>query len=365
MNTQLAPAAKKARTCGQSREQLSRQASVLRGAVTCKIPECINVFKDVAFVCRVCNAGVCEACYHIFHAAPNISNEHCHFCNVYDGNGPFERQIRGPLVELAASVVQRCAGTGCRQTGTWAQLDAHAAWCIDSPVQCPICIEPVVKVKRCNFRAHLVSKHKADLVATTGNDIDSESDDEGNLITESNNGTWRAGAWQPTRKFSQGQWRFDSGVACVCGPCRCWSLLPLSEACQCPFVVARAVAFFPEVGGVPMPSSSKDPLCYTHVAVSTVFAEIATFDHPMGFCEISWCSKATADRCGTIVKARSACSGPVRALSGGGPDCDVFAAASRGQSLCVIHESHHAPGLANVEGPSVHFRFSSLSANRA
>ena len=189
MNTQLAPAAKKARTCGQSREQLSRQASVLRGAVTCKIPECINVFKDVAFVCRVCNAGVCEACYRMFHAAPNISNEHCHFCNVYDGNGPFERQTRGPLVELAESVVQRCAGRGCRQTGTWAQLDAHAAWCIDALVQCPICIEPVVKVKRCNLRAHLVSTHKADLVATTGNDIDSESDDEGNLITESNNGT--------------------------------------------------------------------------------------------------------------------------------------------------------------------------------
>ena len=339
----------------QSREQLSRQTSVLRGAGTCKIPDCINVFKGVVYVCRVCKAGVCSVCYEKAKLAPSVPDK-CYFCRaaVEDGKGPFERQTRGPILELAASVVQRCAGRGCRQTGTWAQLDAHGAWCKDSPVQCPICIEPV-EVKRCNFRAHLVSKHKADLVATTGNDIDSESDDEGNLITESNNGTFRIGAWDPTCKLKGGKWHFDSGVACLSGPCRCGPLLPLSE-CQCPFVVARAVALHP---------SANDPLCYMHVAVSTVFAEIATFDHPMGFCEISWCSKATADRCGTIVKARSACSGPVRALSGGGPDCDVFAAASRGQSLCVIHESHHAPGLANVEGPSVHFRFSSLSANRA
>jgi len=339
----------------QSREQLSRQTSVLRGAGTCKIPDCINVFKGVVYVCRVCKAGVCSVCYEKAKLAPSVP-DNCYFCRaaVEDGKGPFERQTRGPILELAASVVQRCAGRGCRQTGTWAQLDAHGAWCKDSPVQCPICIEPV-EVKRCNFRAHLVREHKADLVATTGNDIDSESDDEGNLITESNNGTFRIGAWDPTCKLKGGKWHFDSGVACLSGPCRCGPLLPLSE-CQCPFVVARAVALHP---------SANDPLCYMHVAVSTVFAEIATFDHPMGFCEISWCSEATADRCDAIVKTRSARSGPVRALSGGGPDCGFRAAASLGQSLCVSHESHHAPGLATMEGPSVHFRFSSLSANRA
>jgi len=326
----------------QSHEQIAHQIEVLRTAATCAFSGCPNVFKGAAYVCGACQAGVCNDCFHKAEASPSIPNGVCFF-----GCGrPVERQTSGPKVDLGASVLQMCAGSKCREIGTWEQLDAHARWCRVSPVQCPICEDTV---RRCDFRKHLVETHKAAMIKTEGDDTDSVDDDDGNTLTDSDDGTWRTGAWQLDMAINNGV-AFTPSVACVSGPCDCLSTF---SACQCPFVVARAVA---------LPSPTNDSLCYTHVAVSTVFAEIATLQHPMGFCELSWHTEATADHCGAIVRARSACSGPVRVLSGGGPQCDVRAAASLGQSLCVSHDVNK---FHYAERPWVHIRFSSLSANMA
>jgi len=351
MSSTQAPAAKKARIEHQSRQQVDGQAAFLRMASTCSVYMCGAIFKDVVHVCSKCGKGVCDSCYQKGAASEHIPSNLCFFCRA-DENGAttMTQRTGGLLLEMAGAVVQKCAATGCAKTGTWAELDAHAPWCVGSTVECPICRDPVM---RGNLKQHLVAEHGASLIPTKACRRLSLGDFD--VMSESNNeGTEYVGVWEPDLSADN-----ELRVACVGGSCRMECNVQttppgqMNMFCPCPFVIAMAMSTTRSSTAIPEPR-------HTHVAVSTVFAEIATLHHPMGHCEVAMRAVATADQSGALVSSRCTHSGAVCASSDGGLRCGLSVADHEGRTLHIGNAQVGSDGRVAVS-----LRFTPIAANTA
>ena len=297
-----------------------RQVRALRSVAGCAVTGCGKIFEGAAHVCLKCGKGVCPICHERAAASPAVPDNRCIFgCQLPNGASPVTLRTCGPLVDMAASVVQACAGAGCTKNGTWLELKRHGAWCVDATVVCPVCEDPV---RRGDLKKHLVDNHGADVILTTRS--------EDNCCCE--------GDWETNLPTNQ------TRVACVVGRCqrsnithpRCNRAL-----CPCPFVIALA--------------RRRD---LTRVAVSTVFAETATPNHPMGHCEISTCAIDTSCS-GALVKSRCASAGVVRAHCVGGSACGLPAARNEGRALVA----RNAQPTTDDDVKKVSFRFTPIAAN--
>ena len=147
---------------------------------------CDTIFKDVVRVCSECGKGVCDACYQQGAVSEHVPSNLCFFCRA----NAMTRRTGGLLLEMTGAAVQKCAAKGCEKTGTWAELDAHAPWCVGSKVECSICAHPVM---RGNLKQHLVEAHGASLISTKAT-CPPSGDSEG--ISESDyEGTEYFGVW--------------------------------------------------------------------------------------------------------------------------------------------------------------------------
>ena len=242
----------------------------------------------------------------------NVPNDRCSIggCKLPHGGGsPVELRTGGVRIELAACVVQACAGEGCHQTGTWSELRAHSPWCVAAEVNCPFCEEPL---KRADLKKHLTEHHGAPLVETTrstespsSNDSssDSDSDSSDSDSARRRDGTVTIGVWEIDVR------RAPLSVAIVVGRCKQFHHCIGGEApaqCACPFVIATARTCF------------YDDIPTTHVSVFTVFTEVTALRHPMGHCEVSM-HATDKSPCGALVSSRCARAYPVLARCDGGP----------------------------------------------
>jgi len=310
----------------QSREEHCTQIMALRKAAMCAIPHCGFIFEDAAHICSVCSAGVCPGCHEQMAASEHIPNNRCSIggCKLAHGGGsPVELRTGGLRIELAACVVQACAGEGCFHTGTWAELRAHSPWCVAAEVNCPICEVPL---KRSELKKHLTEEHDASLVTTTRwND---QLQDDSYSIT--------MGAWEISDPES------ELSVAIVVGRCGFDHCVGVEE-CACPFVIATAQTHFDD-----------KRIPWTYVSVSTVFTEVTALRHPMGHCEVSM-DAIEKSPCGALVSSRCARAYPVLARCDGGPRFEMT------RTGLVDCENR---GLSvRRAGPRVVFRFTTISAN--
>jgi hypothetical protein len=327
------PARKKCRVNNQSHEEHCTQITALRKAATCAIPHCGFIFEDAAHICSVCSAGVCPGCHEQMEASDNIPKDRCSIggCKLAHGGGsPVELRTGGLRIELAASVVQACAGEGCFHTGTWSELRAHLPWCVAAKVSCPVCEEPL---KRSDLKKHLTEEHDASLVTTTR--WNGQLPDKSHSIT--------IGAWEISGPES------ELSVAVVVGRCRFDHCVGVKE-CACPFVVATAQTNFCEEG---IPT--------THVCVSTAFTEVTALRHPMGHCDVSM-HAIEKSPCGALVSSRCTRAGAVLARSDCGWLCGLVNCVDvtcdgvicKKRALSVRHARQR-----------VVFRFTPISANKA
>ena len=344
---QQGPAQKKCRVECQSHKERCTQITALRKAATCSILGCSFVFEGEAHICSVCSAGVCPSCHKRMVASPNVPNDRCSIggCKLPHGGGsPVELRTGGVRIELAACVVQACAGEGCHQTGTWSELRAHSPWCVAAEVNCPFCEEPL---KRADLKKHLTEHHGAPLVETTrstespsSNDSssDSDSDSSDSDSARRRDGTVTIGVWELDVR------RAPLSVAIVVGRCKKNHHCIGGEApaqCACPFVIATARTCF------------YDDIPTTHVSVFTVFTEVTALRHPMGHCEVSM-HATDKSPCGALVSSRCARAYPVLARCDGGPRF----AMTGGLVDCEKRDLS-----VRRAGPRVVFRFTTISAN--
>ena len=294
------------------------QILALREAGTCAIPYCSFVFEGKAHICSVCSKGVCPGCHEKMAASENVPNDRCSIggCKLPDGGGsPVTLRTGGLRIDLAASVVQACAGEGCSQTGTWSQLRAHSPWCVAAEVKCPFCEDPL---KRSDLKKHLTEVHGASLVKTarcaksapSGNSSDSDSTIVDSSDSEAvSASTVTIGAWDIVENPGS-----ERSVAIVVGRCQqhrdCIGMEAPAQ-CACPFVIAAAVTHH-DNEGIPT----------TRVSVSTVFKEVTALRHPMGHCEIIM-NAIEKTPCGELVQSRRTRAGAVFARCEGGLMCGL------------------------------------------
>ena len=168
-------------------------------------------------------------------------------------------------------------------------------------------------------------------------------------------GTEYVGVWEPDLSADM-----QLRVACVGGSCRMECNVPTTSPgqmnmfCPCPFVIAMAMSttnVFPRY---------EVEARLTQVAVSTVFAEIATLHHPMGHCEVAMRAVATADQSGALVSSRCTHSGAVCASSDGGLRCGLSVADHEGRTLHIGNAQVGSDGRVAVS-----LRFTPIAANTA
>ena len=339
---QEGPASKKFRADLQSHSELARQVRALRNVATCAVLGCGNIFEGCAHVCSLCQKGVCTGCHQLMAASLAVPSDRCMFgCQLPDGRSPVTLRTGGHLVELAAAVVQACAGEGCSTIGTWGELKQHRAWCVDATVVCPVC---PAKVRRGDLKKHLIDGHGAAVILTRRVEQVSDESDDGSSSSDSD----------PNDECScchEGEWETnlptdETRVACVVGSCHSFRALQSRcnrELCSCPFVIALA--------------RRRD---HTRASVSTVFAETARPNHPMGHCEISMDATDTSDS-GALVKSRCASAGVVRAHCDGGGACGLHRARTEGRALAV----RNAQPTTDDDIKKISFRFTPIAANLA
>ena len=118
-------------------------------------------------------------------ASPHVPNDRCYIggCELPHGGGsPVQLRTGGVLIELAAKVVQACAGEGCMTHGTWQELKQHRAWCVDATVVCPVC---AAKVRRGDLKMHLIGGHGAAVILTRRVEQVSDESDDGSSSSDS------------------------------------------------------------------------------------------------------------------------------------------------------------------------------------
>jgi hypothetical protein len=349
---QQGPAQKKCRVECQSHKERCTQITALRKAATCSILGCSFVFEGEAHICSVCSAGVCPSCHKRMVASTNVPNDRCSIggCKLPHGGGsPVELRTGGVRIELAACVVQACAGEGCHQTGTWSELRAHSPWCVAAEVKCPFC---EATLKRSDLKKHLTEEHGASLVKTarcaestpSGDSSDSDSTTDSEAASDS---TVTIGTWNIPDLDDR------LSVAIVAGRCQqhrhCIDVEAPAQ-CACPFVIAAAET-----------RHDDEAIPTTCVSVATVFKEVTALRHPMGHCEVSM-HAIEKSPCGSLVNSRRARAGAVFARCDGGLMCGLWncVAATGGT---VIPEKREL-GVRNAK-PRVVFRFTPISANAA
>ena len=337
---QEGPAFKKLRPELQSHSELTRQVRAFRNVATCAMPGCGNIFEGRAHVCSLCQKGVCAVCHQRMVGSSAVPSNRCTFgCLLPNGRSPVALRTGGHLVELAAAVVQACAGEGCTTRGTWQELKQHRAWCVDATVGCPVC---PAQVRRGDLKKHLVDGHGAAVILTTRIELVGDDSDDGSSSSDSNDeGSFcHEGEWTTNLPTN------ETRVACVVGSCHRSRVVQSrcnKRLCPCPFVIALA--------------RRRD---HTRASVSTVFAETARPNHPMGHCEISMDATDTSDS-GALVKSRCTSAGVVRAHCDGGGACGLHRARTEGRALAV----RNAQPTTDDDIKKISFRFTPIAANLA
>ena len=337
---QEGPAFKKVRTELLSHSELMHQVRAFRNVATCAVPGCGNIFEGCAHVCSLCQKGVCAVCHQRMAESDAVPSNRCTFgCRLPNGSSPVVLRTGGHLVELAAAVVQACAGEGCTTRGTWRELKQHRAWCVDATVGCPVC---PAKVRRGDLKKHLIDGHGAAIIFTRRVEHVSDESDDGSSSSDPDDdcSSYHEGEWETNLPTN------ETRVACVVGSChrsRAVQSRCNREMCSCPFVIALA--------------RRRD---HTRASVSTVFAETARPNHPMGHCEISMDAIDTSDS-GALVKSRCASAGVVRAHCDGGSACGLHVARTEGRTLAV----RNAQPTTDDDIKKVSFRFTPIAANLA
>ena len=223
--------------------------------------------------------------------------------------------------------------------GTWQELKQHRTWCVDATVVCPVC---AAKVRRGDLKKHLIDGHGAAIIFTRRVEHVSDESDDGSSSSDPDDdcSSYHEGEWETNLPTN------ETRVACVVGSChrsRAVQSRCNREMCSCPFVIALA--------------RRRD---HTRASVSTVFAETARPNHPMGHCEISMDAIDTSDS-GALVKSRCASAGVVRAHCDGGSACGLHVARTEGRTLAV----RNAQPTTDDDIKKVSFRFTPIATNLA